>query len=94
MVTQKDIYGQTPLHHAVINRNIQAISSLAAKGVRDLFFLNILIYIELAPTKNHAFSFLKNCFKRNKNKKKTKILIKFYISNHFIMVFSNHPQKW
>ena len=68
MVTQKDIYGQTPLHHAVINRNIQAISSLAAKGVRDLFF-NILIYIELAPTKNHAFSFLKNtiCFKRNKN---------------------------
>ena len=44
MVTQKDIYGQTPLHHAVINRNIQAISSLAAKGVRDLFFDNILIY--------------------------------------------------
>ena len=38
MVTQKDIYGQTPLHHAVINRNIQAISSLASKGVRDLFF--------------------------------------------------------
>ena len=49
MVTQKDIYGQTPLHHAVINRNIQAISSLASKGVRDLLYI-LNIYIELAPT--------------------------------------------
>jgi len=35
MVTARDIYGQTALHHAVLNKNLMVLSQLVAKGVSE-----------------------------------------------------------
>ena len=56
MVTLKDIDGRTALHHAVLERNLAAITMLASKGVSlfSIFFASVEYHL--------VYNLLKNSF--------------------------------